>query len=175
LSIIKTLDKYIIRNVEQSDLEKVYKMRKYIVSESDTVLSSEQEITIEGMRSWIESWKDNPKRLFLVVEFKGEIIAQLWVWFLDNKEKLSHVAEFGLEIVKEHRGVGLGIELCKIAVQWACEKGAKRLQAETLEKNMPMRKILENLGFKLEGTMEAYFRYNDRYENVLIYAKLFNV
>ncbi len=174
MSIVKAFGKYIIRNVESSDLENVYKMRKYVVSESDTVLSSEQEVTIEGMKSWIDSWKDNPKRLFLVVEFESEIIGQLWVWFLDNKAKLSHVAEFGLEIVKEHRGAGLGTELCQIAMEWAYENGAKRLQAETLEKNIPMRKILEKLGFELEGKMKSYFKYNGKYEDVVIYGKLFN-
>lgn len=174
MDTIKNFGKYVIRNVRQSDIESVYRLRKNVVSESDMVLSSEQEITIEGIKFWINNWKDNPKRLFLVAEFKGEIVAQLWVWFLDNKEKLSHVAEFGLEVIKEHRGMGLGTELCKIAVQWAYEKCAKRLQAETLEKNMPMRKILEKLGFKFEGKMEAYVKNGSRYENVVIYAKLFN-
>lgn len=172
--MVKNFGECIIRNVELSELENIYKVRRYIVSESDTVLSSEQEVTMEGIKTWITNWKDNPKRLFLVVEFKGEIVAQLWVWFLDNKIKLSHVAELGLEVIKKHLETRLGTELCKIAMWWARENGAKRLQAETLEKNIPMRKILENLGFKLEGKMGSYLKSNDGYENVLIYARLFS-
>ncbi|MEN3043160.1 MAG: GNAT family N-acetyltransferase [Fervidobacterium sp.] len=174
MEIIRVFNEYTIRKVEQEDLEKIYTMRKQVASESDTVLSTEEEITLDGIKNWINTWKDNPKRLFLVVECKGEIVGQLWVWFLDNKIKTSHVAEFGLEILRQHRGKGLGTELCKIAVEWAEKTKAVRLQAETLERNISMRKILEKLSFKIEGKMEAYFKGTDQYEDVLIYAKLFH-
>ncbi|ABS59998.1 MULTISPECIES: GNAT family N-acetyltransferase [Fervidobacterium] len=171
--VLEKFGEYCIRTVDSSDVEKVYEMRKRVCTESDTVLSSPEEITFDKMKSWIENWKDNPTKLFAVVEYEGEIVGQLWCWFIDNKIKLSHIVEFGLEIVSEHQNKGLGTKLCEIAVKWAKSKGAKRLQAETLEKNIPMRKILENFEFELEGKMVAYLKNGDKFEDVVIYGKIF--
>lgn len=162
---------YIIRTVDENDIKKVYEMRKTVANESDTILSSEEEITLEGMEAWVKNWKDNKKRLFAVVECNGEIVGQLWVWFMDNKKKLAHIAEFGIEILKEHRSKGLGRVLSNLAVEWAMENGAERIQAETLERNTPMRKILEKLGFELEGTLRGYLKNANTYDNVVLYAK----
>ncbi|MGC8819553.1 MAG: GNAT family N-acetyltransferase [Fervidobacterium sp.] len=164
---------YLIRDAELEDAQRVYEMRKKVCSESNLVLSTAEEITLDGINSWIKSWKENAKRLFLVVEHNGEIVGQLWCWFLDNKVKISHVAEFGMEIVREHRNKGIGTKLCEIAVNWAKDNGAKRLQGETAEANWAVRKILEKFGFELEGTLRRYLRNGNTLENVVIYGKLF--
>lgn len=169
--ILLTFSGYIIRTVNEQDINSLYEMRKAVAKESDMILSSEEEITLEGMKAWVNNWKENNKRLFVVVEYNGEIVGQLWVWFLDNKNKLSHVAEFGIEILKEHRGRGIGKVLSKIALEWATKNGAKRVQAETIERNIPMRKILEDLGYELEGTLKCYLKNGDIYENVVLYGK----
>jgi len=165
---------YIIRHVTMKDAENVYLMRKAVASETDTVLSSPDEITLDGMNNWIKSWINLEKRLFLVAEYKGELVGQLWVWFIDGKKKTSHVVEFGLEIVSSHRGLGLGMKLSQIALEWAKEKGALRIEAETLENNLPMRRILIKLGFEEEGKKRCYLRIGDKFENTVIYGKLLN-
>ncbi|MFN3692187.1 MAG: GNAT family N-acetyltransferase [Fervidobacterium sp.] len=162
---------YVIRTVEENDINSVYEMRKIIAKESDMILSSEEEVALDSIKTWVNNWKENDKRLFAVVEHKGEIVAQLWVWFMDNRKKLSHIAEFGMEILKEHRSKGLGKALSKLALEWAVKNGAKRVQAETIERNVPMRKILEGLGFELEGTLKCYLKNGNKYENVVLYGK----
>ncbi|WP_448375668.1 N-acetyltransferase family protein [Fervidobacterium sp.] len=165
---------YVIRSVTLEDIERVYLMRKAVATESETVLSSPDEITLDGMSNWIKNWLGLEKRLFLVAEFNNELIGQLWVWFMDGKKKTSHVAEFGLEILSNYRGAGLGTKLTEIAILWAKEKGAIRLEAETLEKNLPMRKILLKLGFEEEGKKKWALRIGDLFENSIIYGKILN-
>lgn len=166
---------YILRTVCVDDIENVYVMRKKVAAESDTILSAPDEITLEGMSSWVKNWLSISNRLFVVVEHGNEIVGQLWVWFLDSKKKTAHVAEFGMEIVAEHRGNGIGSKLTELAIEWARNNNAVRIEAETLEKNIPMRKILEKFGFELEGTKKCYLRNRDSYENTVIYGKILDV
>ncbi len=163
---------YILRSVSLDDIEKAYSMRKKVAEESDTILSTPDEITLEGMTNWIKNWLSMETKLFLVAEYAHDIVGQLWVWFLDNKKKTAHVAEFGMEIVIEHRGKGLGSKFTEIAIDWAKSNGAIRIEAETLEKNIPMRKILEKYGFQLEGKKRCYLKNSDTYENVVFYGKI---
>lgn len=165
---------YILRSVSLDDIEKAYLMRKKVTAESDTILSEPDEITMEGMTNWIKNWLSMDNRLFLVAEYAHDIVGQLWVWFLDNKKKTAHVAELGMEIILEHRGKGLGSKFTELAIDWAKNNGAIRIEAETLEKNIPMRKILEKYGFQLEGKKSCYLKNPYTYENVVIYGKILN-
>ncbi|MGQ9856513.1 MAG: GNAT family N-acetyltransferase [Fervidobacterium sp.] len=164
---------FLIRQVTSDDIEKAYEMRKNVALESDTILSSPEEITIEGMRSWINSWLQAERKLFVVVEDvknSNIIVGQLWVWFLDTKKRTSHIAEFGLEILNNYRGQGIGTKLTELAIAWAISKGAKRIEAETLEKNIPMRRIFDKFGFELEGIKKSYLNVNGSYENAVMYS-----
>jgi len=59
---------YIIREITIDDSTSAYKMRKNIASCCDTILATSEEISLEGMKLWIDSWLRNDKRLFAVVE-----------------------------------------------------------------------------------------------------------
>lgn len=166
------IDGYVIRQALPEDAEGLYKARIDVASHCDTVLSTPDEISLEGVRSWIEDWLKRDRRLFLLVERDGVIVGQLWVWFYDSKEKLKHVAEIGLEIVPNHQGKGLGKKLFKIGVEWAEKNGAVRIQAETLERNIPVIKIMEECGFRLEGKRFAFVKNGNRYENAVCYYKI---
>lgn len=166
------LDGYVVRQAFPEDADALYKARIEVAKYCDTVLSTPDEISLESIRTWVEDWLKKDRRLFLVVEYEGEIVGQLWVWFYDSKDKLKHVAEIGLEIVPRHQGKGLGKKLFKIGVDWAEKNGAVRIQAETLERNIAVIKIMEECGFKLEGKKYAFVRNGDKYENAVSYYKI---
>lgn len=164
---------YIIREATIEDSTSAYKMRKNVASCCDTILASPEEISLEGIKLWIDSWMRNDKRLFVVVEDHKDIVGQLWVWFLDSKVKLSHVAEIGLEVLNTHQRNGIGSKLFEIGVEWARQVGAIRIQVQTLERNKAMIRIVEKNGFSYEGTKYCYINNDGNFENVLCYARLF--
>ena len=164
---------YIIREITIDDSTSAYKMRKSVASCCDTILATSEEISLEGMKLWIDSWLRNDRRLFVVVEDKRNIVGQLWVWFSDSKAKLAHVAEIGLEVLSAYQGQGIGSKLFEIGVEWARQAGAMRIQVQTLERNEPMRKIIEKNGFEYEGTKHCYINNYGNYENMVCYARLF--
>lgn len=173
ISIPERFGEYLLRLARIEDAEAVYWQRIKVATHCDTVLSKPEEITQKGIESWIRDWLGRDNRLFLVVEYEGDIVGQLWVWFIDSKLRLSHVAEFGLEVAPEHQGKGLGKKLVDVAIEWAFEKGARRLQAETLLKNRPMVHILRKKGFIVEGVRHRYVNVNGNLEDTLCFAKLF--
>ncbi|HPV63509.1 MAG TPA: GNAT family N-acetyltransferase [Fervidobacterium sp.] len=164
---------YIIREITIDDSTSAYKMRKNIASCCDTILATSEEISLEGMKLWIDSWLRNDKRLFVVVEDNKNIVGQLWVWFSDSKAKLAHVAEIGLEVLSTYQRKGIGSKLFEIGVEWARQVGAIRIQVQTLERNEPMRRIIEKNGFEYEGTKHCYVNNNGNFENMVCYARLF--
>lgn len=164
---------FLIRKVRPGDIGSVFQQRLRVAKECDTVLSTPEEITERGIEAWVKDWATRNDRLFVVVELGGTVVGQLWVWFLDSKVRLAHVAEFGLEVVPEHQGKGLGKKLVDIAISWARARGAVRIQAETLARNYPMVSILRRKGFFIEGVRHLYVNVNGRFEDALCFAKLF--
>jgi len=60
------------------------------------------------------------------------------------------------------RGHGYGAEAVELLTTWLFQTGkAERVQAGTDAGNMPMRAVLERLGFQLEGVMRGYGAMSD--------------
>jgi RimJ/RimL family protein N-acetyltransferase len=68
------------------------------------------------------------------------------------------VFEFGIEIYEEtDRGKGYGGDAVNLLTEHLLERlGAERVQASTAVDNVAMRKVLERLGYREEGTMRGF-------------------
>ena len=69
---------------------------------------------------------------------------------------------------------GIGTELLRACLSLAGRRGFKRLEADTLANNKAMRRILEKVGFKLEGVRPMRFKRNEEYLDEACYGILFN-
>ena len=69
------------------------------------------------------------------------------------------------------RGKGYGMEAVALLTGWLFEQaGAARVQASTAVGNLPMRRVLERLGFACEGVMRAFMPEGARRSDYALYA-----
>ena len=82
------------------------------------------------------------------------------------------VFEIGVTLYDQaERGRGYGLEATKlVTAHLFAAEGAERVQATTAEWNMPMRRVLEKLGFANEGTLKAFFPAENGRDDYVMYA-----
>jgi RimJ/RimL family protein N-acetyltransferase len=69
---------------------------------------------------------------------------------------LPGVCEIGIELLPEARGRGVGREAVAQFTEKLFAQGLARVQASTAVSNTAMRRVLERLGWELEGVLRSY-------------------
>lgn len=67
-----------------------------------------------------------------------------------------HSAEIAYDLHPDHWGKGLTTEACHAIIQWAFGHGLTRIQATVMTDNQASVRVLERLGFELEGRLKRY-------------------
>jgi RimJ/RimL family protein N-acetyltransferase len=97
-------------------------------------------------------------RLDLAIERRVRLIGMTAARTAPQQSLPQGVFEVGVVLfgVKD-RGKGYGGEAIELLTRWLFEvAGAARVQAGTATGNVAMRRVLERLGFRLEGVMRGY-------------------
>lgn len=71
--------------------------------------------------------------------------------------RFSHKVEFGVCVLKDFWGYGIGKNLLKESVSWADSNGIKKITLTVLETNEKAITLYKRLGFEIEGILK-----NDR-------------
>lgn len=92
----------------------------------------------------------------------------------DSRRRARHIATFGISVLPEYRGVGLGEEMAKTVF----EEGAKYLSEIRLlilfvySLNARAHKLYQKLGFKEYGRLPGGIWYRDEYiDEILMYRE----
>ena len=136
---------YIIRDAVAEDMSQVLDRIKELAvfeNEPDAV-----EVTVEELIS--EGYGERPLFHCFVAEVESQIvgIALVYYRFSTWKGKTVHLEDL---VVKESmRGTGLGMALYKRVMQYAKEKGVKRVEWNVLDWNTPAINFYEKSGAKI--------------------------
>jgi len=90
-----------------------------------------------------------------------------------NISQKNKNAEIGFWIAKEYWGKGLSDQALNLMLEFGFNNlGLKKIQARVLDKNIPAQKLLERIGFKLEGRLRQKTFLNNQWFDDLIYGLL---
>jgi len=99
-------------------------------------------------------------------EFMGTIGFNNWNMYNDR-------AEISYDLSKKHWRKGIMTKvLNNVLVFGYKEMDLHRIEARTMTNNEPSRKLLEKVGFKMEGIQRGYRLIRDNYEDICIYSAL---
>jgi RimJ/RimL family protein N-acetyltransferase len=85
----------------------------------------------------------------------------------------NHKAELSIILVKEAQGKRIGTTALKKIIEYAFNKmNLYRLEAEVVARNTVSKKLVESLGFVLEGTLREAKYINGEYFDILRYGLL---
>ncbi|MED1091092.1 GNAT family N-acetyltransferase [Bacillus paramycoides] len=165
---------YTIRSAAETDADQLSKLRVQIDGETENMdrEGGEGFIDMVGFQQIIKTDTEKPRNLFLIVEVHNRIVGFSRCEGSDLK-RLSHKVEFGVCILKEFWGYGIGKNLLLQSINWADENEMKKISLQVLETNKKAIQLYKKVGFEVEGVLKNDKRLSDgNYYNTVVMGRL---
>ncbi|PGS48734.1 GNAT family N-acetyltransferase [Bacillus sp. AFS041924] len=146
---------YVIRPALIHDAKQLSSLRVQIDGETENLdrEAGEAFIDIKGFEELIISDKESVKNLFLVAEAQDKIVG--FSRCEGNQlKRLSHKVEFGVCVLKDYWGHGIGKNLLKASISFADTNEIHKISLSVLETNETAINLYEKLGFEIEGVLK---------------------
>ena len=151
--VLKDGSKMIIRRARKDDALQVIEFLHQVGGESDFITFGRNEFdkTVEEEERFIESISSQKNALFILAEKDGRIIGNL-SFAGGPRKRVEHVGEFGVTVLKEFWGIGVGKALIQYLIDWSRENGIiRKINLRVRTDNFSAISAYENLGFVQEG------------------------
>lgn len=127
--------------------------RRYLVTEELTA-------SVEQEREYICKMAESGN-LFLVAECEGRIAGSLSA-VRGRGRFQAHTAEFGIALIPEFRGMGLGSKMVDYLIRWCRTRGVEKLNLEVFHDNDRALALYRRMGFVEEGVRRRQVRIDGR-------------
>ncbi len=87
------------------------------------------------------------------------------------RDMSTHVVDVGLHLIKEYRGLGIGTRMLQYAIEWAREKGFKKMVASIFTTNKRSLNLFLKAGFTEECIRRKHFRIGSKYIDEICMVK----
>ncbi|CCF12519.1 acetyltransferase family protein [Brevibacillus laterosporus GI-9] len=164
---------YTIRSATETDAKALSKLRLQIDGETENLDREKGEAFIDplGFEQLIKADTENKRNLFLVVVVHDQIVG--FSRCEGNQlKRFSHKIEFGVCVLKEFWGFGIGKNLLKESIAWADSNDIKKITLNVLETNDKAITLYRKLGFEIEGILKKDKILSDgKYYNTIIMGR----
>ncbi|MGG0651055.1 GNAT family N-acetyltransferase [Bacillus mycoides] len=164
---------YTVRSAVQTDAEQLSEIRVQIDGETENMDREAGEGFIDkiGFQKIVKTDSEEMKNLFLVAEVHNRIVGFSRCEG-SNLKRLSHKVEFGVCILREFWGYGMGKSLLQQSIQWADENEVKKISLQVLETNEKAIQLYKKLGLEVEGILKNDKKLSDgKYYNTLVMGR----
>lgn len=166
---------WILRSASNDDVAELSKLRVQIDGETDNLdrESGEGLLTREDFEGLIYEDLKAKKNIFLIAEVEREIVG--FSRLEGNAlSRFRHKAEFGICILKEYWGFGIGKILLENILEYAKSAEIKKVSLYVVETNTKAIGLYKKYGFVEEGILKKDRIHKDgHYYNTVIMAKFF--
>ncbi len=162
---LKNGDTIIIREANKSDAEAILKYINTISQESDFLTFGQGEFdkTIEQEECFIDNISKQNNALFIIAEIKGKIVGSL-NFSGGPRPRIAHTGEFGVSVLRDYWGQGIGSELIKYLFDWCKQsKIIRKINLRVRSDNYPAIHVYKKLGFNEEGVITRDFFIQNRF------------
>ena len=151
--ILKNGKEALLRNGGAADGAAVFACFNQTHSETDYLLSypDENSFDAEQEAAFLESKTKSPNEIEIVAIVDGKVAGTAGIEAVGSKDKVKHRAEFGIGILREYWGLGLGRALTQACIQCAREAGYLQLELNVVAENAAALSLYRSLGFEEFG------------------------
>ncbi|MBO8164397.1 MAG: GNAT family N-acetyltransferase [Brevibacillus sp.] len=159
-----------LRPAQPDDAESIIKRMKRVVNEGgyleeepDSLATARQEVqTILEMKE--------EGSMYTVAVLDDEVVgaAQLKRGQLQMN---AHVATLRIWVGPNYRGLGIGKELMRYAIDWAEAHGLEKISLDVFSNNQRAVEMYKRYGFVVEGTRKKQFILNGEYVDEVLMSK----
>jgi RimJ/RimL family protein N-acetyltransferase len=124
-----------------------------VLRSSDHLLTEADEFsyTVEQEDKLIQDHFDHPAKIMIVPECAGQIVGML-NFSVGGKRRISHMGDFGMSLLPEFRGIGIGKAMLMALLNWArANEKIEKVNLRVHSKNVSALQLYEKLGFREEG------------------------
>lgn len=149
-------EKLIIRRTNKSDAEALVDYINTVAGETDYLSFGigEFDMNVQQEEDFIENTIKKENAISLIAEINGKIVANL-NFSGGSRKRLSHVGEFGISVLKEYWGYGIGEELIKYLIDWSKSSGIiRKVNLKARTDNTRGLNLYKKLGFEEEGILK---------------------
>lgn len=120
---------------------------------------------------------NSPDEIELAAIIDGKIAGIAGIGAVGRKYKVRHRADFGISVLKEYWGLGLGRILTKACIQCAREAGYQQLELNVVGENERAVSLYRSVGFQEFGRNPRGFnsRFSGYQELVYMLLELDNI
>ncbi len=147
--------RYIVRSAIEEDAKTLSDVRLQIDGETENLDREKGEAYIDekGFKKIIKDDTESTNNLFLVAEVNGKVVG--FSRCEGNKlKRTSHRVEFGVGVLMEYWGYGIGKNFLKESVNWADSNDISKITLSVLETNEKAIKLYKDYGFEVEGILK---------------------
>lgn len=151
--ILKNGKEALLRNGNAEDGQAVFENFNQTHAETDFLLSypDENSYDAEQEAQFLKDKTESPNEMEIVAIIDGKIAGTAGIEAVGKKYKLKHRAEFGISILKEYWGLGLGKALTNACIKCAKEAGYEQLELDVVAENKRALSLYHSLGFEEIG------------------------
>lgn len=163
-----------LRNGTENDAQEVLDVFNLTHAETDYLLSypDENSFTVEQEGAFLKAKTESSNEIEIIAVVDGKIAGTAGIDAVGNKYKTKHRAEFGIGIVKEFWGLGLGRVLTEACIECAKEAGYTQLELDVVSDNASAISLYKKVGFVEYGRNPKGFNSRISGYQELIYMKL---
>jgi RimJ/RimL family protein N-acetyltransferase len=163
-----------IREAKIEDAQSLSDLRVKIDGETENMdrESGENFIDEKGFERVIVNDSKQKNHLFLVAEADGKLVGFSRCEG-SNLRRTSHKVEFGVCVLKDYWGNGIGKQLLIDSIRWAEEANIKKITLQVLETNENAIRLYKRHGFEIEGLLRGDKLLSDgRYYNTIVMGRI---
>ena len=164
----------LLRNGDAADGKEVFESFNLTHAETDFLTSypDENSYDPEQEAKFLEEKANSSNEIEIIAVIDGKIAGTAGIDAVGKKYKVRHRAEFGISILKEYWGIGLGKALTQACIQCAKEAGYEQLELDVVADNERAISLYRSMGFVEFGRNPKGFKSRMTGFQELIYMRL---
>lgn len=164
----------VLRNGERKDGEAVLDNFIATHAESDYLLTYPEEcsFTVEMESNYLEKKKNDEREVEILATLDDKVVGTAGIDSVGRGIKVAHRCTFGVSILKEYWGMGIGRELTMAAIEAAKSAGYTQIELDVVKENERAINLYKTLGFVEYGENERGFKNKEGEYQSLILMKL---
>lgn len=138
-----------LRSGSAADAEEALSVFNQTHAETDFLLTypEENSFTVQQESEFLAEKFSNENEIEIVAEIDGRIVGTAGFEAVGAKLKIRHRADFGISILKEYWGLGIGRALTLACIDCAREAGYAQLELNVVGENESAIRLYESCGF----------------------------
>ncbi|CAH2213573.1 GNAT family N-acetyltransferase [Tepidibacter aestuarii] len=168
------LGQLMIECAKIEDAEELISFTKQVDGETDFLNREPGEfnMSIEDEIKFIKNNRTDENSLFLTAKIKNKIVGTIG-FSVPSFNRYRHKGQFGIALVKEFWGYGIGSKLLDTLIKWADSKGFVKITLDVDSTNQKAIKLYEKFGFIQEGYLRKdTFIGNGEYRDSIIMGRI---